>query len=395
MDYLKLPLGFQTSSRACGIRGDVGRLDLALFYSEVPAVAAGVFTTNAVNGAPVKVCRERLPRTTARAVIINAGNANACTGTQGIKDAKEMTASLAAQIGCSPEDVLVCSTGVIGRFLPLSKITTNIPELWSSRGGSAEHLANTAQAIMTTDTVPKVVTREVTIDGRIVTITGVCKGAAMIAPNMATMLCVIMTDASVNEDSVQPLMVEIANHSFNSITVEGHTSTSDSVILLANGTSGVSITDHAELKDALQAVASELAQKIIRDAEGAGHFVTINITGAYDSDHANLLGKTIANDALVKTAITGNDPNWGRIVSACGRTGNNLTENDIISLSINNLTIFAQGAPTSEDLSKVSAAMKTGEVVIDLKMSLGSGKFTIWTCDLTQEYVRLNADYTT
>jgi glutamate N-acetyltransferase/amino-acid N-acetyltransferase len=394
-DSIRLPLGFQTSSRACGIRGDVGRLDLALFYSEVPAVAAGVFTTNAVNGAPVKVCRERLPRSTARAVIINAGNANACTGTQGIKDAQEMTASLAAQIGCPPDDVLVCSTGVIGRFLPLSKITTNIPELWSNRGGSPDHLANTAQAIMTTDTVPKAVTREVPINGKTVTITGVCKGAAMIAPNMATMLCVIMTDAAVNEETVQSLITEIANNSFNSITVEGHTSTSDSMILLANGQSGVSLSDSVELKDALQAVASELAQKIIRDAEGAGHFVTINITGAYDSDHANLLGKTIANDALVKTAITGNDPNWGRIVSACGRTGNNLTENDIISLSINNLTIFAQGAPTSEDLSKVSAAMKTGEVVIDLKMSLGSGQATIWTCDLTQEYVRLNADYTT
>ena len=391
---ITLPIGFITSARACGVRGDVGRLDLALFCSDRPAVAAGVFTTNTVCGAPVKVSRERLPSQTARAVIVNSGNANACTGTRGISDAEEMTASIAKEIGCPASDVLVCSTGVIGRFLPLTKITSQMGELWTARGETPDHLGKAAEAMMTTDTVPKVVTRQLTIDGKVVTITGVCKGAAMIAPNMATMLCVLMTDAAISFEHAHNLIQEVADRSFNSITVEGHTSTSDSVILLANAASSVSLEAHSELRTALQDVASELAQKIIRDAEGAEHFVTINIRGATDNTQANLLGKTIANDALVKTAITGNDPNWGRIVSACGRTGGTFTE-DEITLAINGLEIFAQGSPTDTDLALVSSAMKTGEVVIDLTMSLGEGQATIWTCDLTQEYVRLNADYTT
>lgn len=393
--HIHLPLGFSTSARACGVRGDVGRLDLALFCSDRPAVAAGVFTTNTVNGAPVKICRDRLPRSTTRAVVINSGNANACTGTQGLSDARAMTASLASQIGCPAEDVLVCSTGVIGRFLPLAKITAQMGELWTSRGSDPAHLENAARAIMTTDTVPKIATRQVNINGTTITITGVCKGAAMIAPNMATMLCVIMTDAQISSSSIGTLISEVAQRSFNSISVEGHTSTSDSVILLANGASRMNVDGNAEYQSALQSVASQLAQKIIRDAEGAGHFVTINVTGAKDAAQAHLFGMTIANDVLVKTAITGNDPNWGRIVSACGRTGSLSSEGDIATLTINGLTIFANGAPTDQDLTQVSTAMKTGEVCIDLQFTLGNDTATIWTCDLTQEYVRLNADYTT
>ncbi len=389
-----MPLGFEYAGVACGVRGDQGRLDVALFASDRPAVASGVFTTNKVCGAPVKVSRERLPRQTVRGVIINSGNANACTGERGLSDAKSMTQSLATQIGCDGDDVLVCSTGVIGRFLPLSKIEGAIASLWQQRAATLEGLDHASRAIMTTDTVPKIVSRRIHIDGKDVTITGVCKGAAMIAPNMATMLGVIMTDALVSSQAVQGMLKRAVDVSFNSISVEGHTSTSDSVIVLANGASGIDVSESRAFEVALTQVAQELSQKIIRDAEGAKHFVEVRIRGAIDHLQAQVIGKTIANDVLVKTAITGNDPNWGRIVSACGRTGYELSEAHMV-LSINGLCIFDHGAPTDTDLSQVSAAMKTGEVVIELTLPFGHGEATIWTCDLTEEYVHLNADYTT
>lgn len=394
---MQLPLGFQVSGVACGIKADPGKLDLALFVSERPCAAAGVFTKNRVVGAPVKVCRERLPSETVRAVVINSGNANACTGDQGVEDAKSMTAAVAKAISSEQNEVLVCSTGIIGHALPLEKITPGIPQAFASLGDDSCHLENAARAMMTTDTVPKISTRTIETEQGTVTVTGVAKGAAMIAPNMATMLSVIMTDATLSMDDANQILRSAVNASFNCISVEGHTSTSDSVLLLANGASSIETTEHnsEQISNAIGEVATELAQMIIRDAEGAEHFVTINVTGAKSDGDAMAIAQTVANDALVKTAIAGNDPNWGRIISACGRCGVNLTELDV-TLAINEVEIFASGQPASYGEDQVSTAMKTGDVVIDIALRLnGDGSARVWTCDLTQEYVRLNSEYTT
>ncbi|MCA9056558.1 MAG: bifunctional ornithine acetyltransferase/N-acetylglutamate synthase, partial [Planctomycetaceae bacterium] len=234
-----LPQGFRAAGVRCGIKSSADKLDLSLFVSDEPATAAGVFTQNQVVGAPVKVSRERVPRGTARAVVINSGNSNACTGDQGIADAQWMTQEVAAQLGCAADDVLVCSTGIIGRFLPLEKLEAGIPKVAAGLGASADALHQAACGIMTTDSVPKLATRTIEVGGRAVTVSGVCKGAAMIAPNMATMLAVVLTDARLAPDHAQTLLKEAADVSFNAISVEGHTSTSDSVLLLANGASGV------------------------------------------------------------------------------------------------------------------------------------------------------------
>jgi len=394
---LFLPNGFTTAGIPCGIKSKASARDLALFHSSAPCVATGVFTTNAVCGAPVQVSRSRLPSEQVRAVIINAGNANACTGSEGIENAKTMTAALAEQLGCAPEAVLVCSTGVIGVPLPVEKITAGIPQLVSEQGDSSEHVQQTGEAMMTTDTHPKIVCRRVDLETGSVTITGICKGAAMIAPNMATMLAVIMTDVELTQAQAEELLPTAVNSSFNCISVEGHTSTSDSVLLMANGKSDVRLEDRgdvAQFQAALSAVCVDLAQKIVRDAEGAEHFITVDVEGARSYEDAEKIARTVANDVLVKTAITGNDPNWGRIVSACGRTGCVDSEADV-SLAINNQAVFKQGKPVAFNETTVSNAMKTGEVVIDITLKYGGGRWRIWTCDLTTEYVRLNSEYTT
>jgi glutamate N-acetyltransferase/amino-acid N-acetyltransferase len=394
---MSLPVGFRVGGVHAGVKAGHQNRDLALFWSDVPASAAGVFTLNKVCGAPVKLSRSRLPSEHARCVIINSGNANACTGEKGYEDAEDITEQLASIISCSARDVLICSTGVIGRFLPMQKFYQAIPSLPAAIGNTEAHLETAARSIMTTDTVPKFCHRQFMVQGKKVTITGVCKGAAMIMPNMATMLGVIMTDAGLTKVQADVCLREAVNQSFNCISVEGHTSTSDSVILLANGQAGVGEftgDDLTEFQLVLNEVATELAQKIIRDAEGADHYVTIDVNGLPTYADAMHVAKTIANDALVKTAITGNDPNWGRIVSACGRTGMPLTEKNI-SLSINGLVIFKQGSPTDQDVKEVSLSMKSGEVRIELTFDLGKSSCRVWTCDLTQEYEHLNADYTT
>jgi glutamate N-acetyltransferase/amino-acid N-acetyltransferase len=392
-----LPQGFRCAGIHAGIKPETNRKDLSLFVSDVPSSGAGVFTLNKVCGAPVKVSRKRLPCSKIRGIVINSGNANACTGDKGMADAETITQLVAKELGCDAQQVLVCSTGVIGRFLPMEKFHQAIPQLPAALGSSSDHVEQAARSIMTTDTIPKFCHRQFEISGKTITITGIAKGAAMIAPNMATMLSVIMTDAPLTPVQTDQALRTAVNQSFNCISVEGHTSTSDSVLLLANGQCGLAALDAEELKvfqSQLNDVANDLSQKIIRDAEGANHFVTIEVTGLPTFADAKHLANTVANDALVKTAITGNDPNWGRIISACGRTGIALTERNI-SLKINGLAVFAQGAPTDHDVKVVSAAMKTGEVLIQLTFDLGQAGTRIWTSDLTAEYVHLNADYTT
>lgn len=390
-----LPRGFRVAGHACGIKSDPRTLDLALFVSDTPCAAAGVYTQNLVCGAPVKVTRARLPRNTARGVVINSGNSNACTGDRGIADAEWMTAAAAELVGAAADDFLVCSTGVIGRFLPREKIAAGLPVVASRLGSTPEHLETAARAIMTTDTVPKIVTRKLTSGEHTWTVTGVCKGAAMIAPNMATMLSVIMTDARISPEDTHVLVRHAVDRSFNCISVDGHTSTSDTVLLLANGQAGpVPSSLNAQLQSTMDDVAMALAQSIIRDAEGASHFVTIDVHGLPTREAAFRIAKTVADSALVKTAITGNDPNWGRIVSAAGYSGVPFLEQDC-SLTVNEIPLYRSGAPVAFDAKVVSDAMATGEVRIHLEFTLGKESVRFWTSDLTAEYVRLNADYTT
>jgi len=391
-----LPAGFRTAGLHCGIKSDPQKLDLALFVSDRPAAAAGVFTQNRVVGAPVKISRQRVPSATARGVVINSGNANACTGERGLADAAWMTEQLATAIDSDPQSLLVCSTGVIGHYLPREKLTDGIPRAVASLAESPEAFHNAARGMMTTDTFSKQSSRTIEIGGGSVTVSGAAKGAAMIAPNMATMLAVVMTDAALSPEQADSMLRHAVNRSFNCISVDGHTSTSDSVILLANGASGetASGSDGERLQRAIDEVCMDLAQMIIRDAEGAAHFITVDVEGLSTEADARRIAKAVAEGALVKTAITGNDPNWGRIVSAAGYAGVEFAETEC-SLWINDILIYDAGAPANYDAKAVSAAMKTGEVHIRLCFTLGSHSVRYWTSDLTAEYVRLNSEYTT
>lgn len=392
-----LPAGFKAAGLHCGIKKHP-LLDLALFASDSACASAGVFTTNLVHGAPVKVSRDRVPAVSTRAVIMNSGNSNACTGDRGLADARWMTSLVAEQLGCQEADVLVCSTGVIGRFLPREPLAAGIPKVARQLAAGSDAFHAAARAIMTTDTFPKQATRAFTIGGKTVRISGVAKGAAMIAPNMATMLSVIMTDATLSPQAADAYLRHAVDCSFNCISVEGHMSTSDTVLLLANGATGaapVSAGDHRTFEQMLDDVAAELARSIIRDAEGADHEITIDVRGLRTREEAFRIAKSVADSPLVKTAITGGDPNWGRIVSAVGYAGVNLLESDI-SLRLNGVLLYKSGVPLEFSAAEVSAGLKSNrEVHIELDLPLGDASVRFWTSDLTAEYVRLNADYTT
>ncbi len=357
---ISLPQGFRAAGLACGIKQDKSTFDLSLFVSDTPCCGAGVFTTNQVCGAPVKVSRERVPADSIQAVIINSGNANACTGDRGIQDACWMTSLVADTLDCSEHEVLVCSTGIIGHFLPRLPIEQGIPKVVQQLDSNPEAFLNAARGMMTTDTVPKQSTRTLSAGGKTIRVSGVAKGAAMIAPNMATMLAVIMPDAPLNTSQTDQMLRHAVDRSFNCISVEGHTSTSDTVILMANGAAEPDrLSEHelTRLQTLIDEVAMELGQAIIRDAEGADHFITIEVSGAKQKTEAFEIAQTIANDALVKTAIAGSDPNWGRIVSATGRTGVKLSEQDIV-LSINGTLIYQNGSPADFDEQGVSDSIR-------------------------------------
>lgn len=393
-----LPAGFQAAGVHCGIKTNADLLDLALFASDVPCTAAGVFTQNRVCGAPVKISRGRVPRFGSRAVVVNSGNANACTGDRGFEDARWMTNLTAEQLGCNSEDVLVCSTGVIGRFLPREKLAHGIPAGVDDLGSSPAHFEAAARAMMTTDTVHKQSVRDLEFADGPVRVSGAAKGAAMIGPNMATMLAVLTTDAPLEPVDADRMLRHAVDHSFNCISVEGHTSTSDTVLLLANGAAGVAPLDDADkaaLASHLDEVCEELAKAIIRDAEGADHFITIDVRGLRTRDEAHRIAKTVAEGALVKAAIAGADPNWGRIVSAAGYAGVELQEDDV-SLTINGTQLYERGAPLEFDEARVSSGIRDNrDVHIVLDLTLGDAAVRFWTSDLTTEYVRLNSEYTT
>ncbi|MGZ0173938.1 MAG: bifunctional glutamate N-acetyltransferase/amino-acid acetyltransferase ArgJ [Planctomycetales bacterium] len=397
-DLPTLPAGFMAAGLHCGIKSDASIFDLCLLTSDRSASLAGVFTQNKVCGAPVKISRERVPRGTGRAVVINSGNSNACTGERGDADARWMTEQTAAAIGCDAEDVVVCSTGIIGHFLPRAALESGIPAAASQLAATPEAFNAASRGMMTTDTFAKQTTRTLDIGGTIVRVSAVAKGAAMIGPNMATMLGVVMTDAALTPEETDAMLRHSVNRSFNCISVEGHTSTSDTVFLFSNGAAGhadINDASRTALQNAIDEVTMEMAQAIIRDAEGADHFVTIDVEGARTRDEAHCIAKAIADGALVKTAITGADPNWGRIVSAAGYSGVDMDEEEI-SLLINDVLIYEAGAPTEYDEAALSQTMRDNrDVFIKLQLSHGDAAVRFWTSDLTAEYVRLNSEYTT
>jgi glutamate N-acetyltransferase/amino-acid N-acetyltransferase len=410
---IRLPQGFRAAGVCCGVKRS-GKLDLSLFVSDRPAVAAGVYTKNLVCAAPVTVDRERTPSESIRVVAINSGVANACTGEQGIADARQTAAWAAEAVDARPEQALVMSTGVIGSMLPMDKIRDGIKMAAGELGIDARSLDNASRGIMTTDTVPKVRGREVSLGGVMVRVTGVAKGAAMIGPNMGTMLSLIMTDAPLRMADAQSALVDAMEESFHCISVDGHMSTNDTVILLANGASahvgeflrnsqsavseklpyveGKALDD---LRATLCEVCEDLAQSIPADGEGATHLITVEVHGCRSRPDALRIGKTIADSPLVKTAIAGADPNWGRIVSAAGYAGVQFDPSKV-SLHLNGLLLYERGAPVDFDadiVSKSIAADRDTSIVLILEEGKACARF--WTTDLTAEYVRLNADYHT
>jgi glutamate N-acetyltransferase/amino-acid N-acetyltransferase len=400
MTNLHLARGYRFASVHCGIRPDPARLDLALVVSETPASAAGVFTQNRVRAAPVRVCQERLPAMAARGVVVCSGNANACTGRQGLDDARRMTAVAAEAIGCRSEQMLVCSTGVIGRLLPMPQVEAGIRSAAERLDGSATALERVARAITTTDTHIKVASRSLSVGATDISVTGVAKGAAMIGPNLATMLAFVFTDAAVSPGELATLASRAGDQSFNCVSVEGHTSTNDTLLLFANGQAQGAPTalagpDLEKFGAVVTAVCADLARAIASDAEGATHLVVVEVEGLRDDAEARRVAKTIADSALVKTAIYGADPNWGRFVSAAGYAGVAFEE-EHLSLWLGDMLLYHAGIPQPFDAATASAYMRRErEISLRLRFTLGSGRATFWTCDLTPEYVRLNADYTT
>ncbi len=395
---LGLPQGFRVAGVHCGIKRNPNKQDFALVVSDLPATAAGVYTRNLVFGAPVGFNRARTPATGFRVLAINSGNANACTGTRGDADAAEMADLAAKAVGAQPGQALVLSTGVIGEYLPMTKISAATAAAAAQLGTDEKSLVEAARGMLTTDTRHKLSGREVQLSGRTHTLLGMAKGAAMIGPNMGTMLCVLMTDVALPPERAQQLLTGAVAHTFNCISVEGHMSTSDSVLLLANGAvcpDPLSEDDQETFRQALDEVCVELARDIVDDGEGTTHLITIDINGCASWEEARKIAKTVAEGPLVKTAIAGADPNWGRIVSGAGYAGVPFDPRGV-SLSVNGFQLYQAGAPVPFEAAAVSESIKTQrETSIVLDFSEGTSSCRFWTTDLTAEYVRLNADYHT
>lgn len=395
------PLGFTAAAVAAGIKQS-GRPDLVLVISDRECAAAGIFTRNRVAAAPVLVDRETLAanRSALRGVVINAGNANACTGTPGLADARAMQRATAEAVGGRPDQYLVMSTGVIGVPLPLARVQVGIATAAPLLARENGHAA--ARAIMTTDTRPKYMALEVELPGGRVTIGGMAKGAGMIHPDMATMLCVLTTDAAVPPDELDSLLRHAADRSFNAISIDGDTSTNDTVLLFANGASGVPVNDdegRARFGAALDELCHALAMMIVRDGEGVSRVVTVRVTGAASTADARRVANTIATSPLVKTAFAGGDPNWGRIMMATGRSGVDLDQHRL-ALWVSApgelpLPIVRQGTPTDYREADAAAVFAQPEFTVHVDLGDGTEEATVWTTDLTHEYVTINADYRT
>ncbi len=393
--------GFSAGAAACGLKR-AGRLDLALLYSERDCTAAAVFTRNQVVAAPVILDRETLAENHSRirGIVANAGIANACTGELGLLAARQTQRAAAEHLSCLPEQLFVLSTGVIGVQLPMAKIREGLRLASSDLSGSYGPKA--AQAIMTTDTRPKQIAVQLPLAGGQVIIGGMAKGSGMIHPDMATMLAIITTDALIPAGLLQELLVEAIEPTFNCISVDGDTSTNDTVLLLANGASRLSLPDQVSLdqfREGLRQVCSELARMIILDGEGASKFVEILVSGARTQGEAKAVAATIATSPLVKTALAGNDPNWGRIMMAAGRAGVPFDQNLVAlwagSPGSSPLSLVIGGTPTDYAEAEAVAIFSRPEINLHLDLGQGSADATMWTTDLTHEYVSINGDYRT
>jgi glutamate N-acetyltransferase / amino-acid N-acetyltransferase len=390
------PQGFRASGTHVGIKAKEGALDLALLVSDRPATAAAVFTTNRAQAAPVLVSREHLAASNhvVRAVIVNSGCANACTGDSGMRDAREMASAAAAAIGCAAQEVLVASTGVIGVALKMDKLRAGLPNAVAALGSDQGALA--ARAIMTTDPFPKEAAAGVAVGGRQIMIGGMAKGSGMIEPMMATMLGFVTTDAAMPAPLLDRALREVVNDTFNAITVDGECSTNDCVMMLANGASGVTIDEstYDVFVDALRSVCLRLALGIVRGGEGATKLITVSVTGAATSDEARKAAKAIANSPLVKTAVHGGDPNWGRLIAVAGRAGVEFVL-DRAKVTIGPIVLFSDGRPYDDKAPEAADYLKNDDIAIAVDLGAGQASSTVWTCDLSAEYVRINAEYRT
>lgn len=385
--------GFEAAGIAAGIKKN-GKKDLGILFSKVPARAAAVFTRNRVQAAPVLLDRERIKSGRCRAVVVNSGCANCCTGEKGLADAKAVAKSVAAELGIDENLVLVASTGVIGEPLPMEKILPAIPELVAKL--APQGIPDLAEAIMTTDTVPKIVTQSGHVNGKSFTITGVAKGAGMIRPDMATMLCFVATDADIAPDMLQSALAAGVDRSLNRITIDGDTSTNDTVILMAGGMSSVRISDdnHREtFQQVLDEVMIALARALVKDGEGVTKLVEIKVNGAASDEDARRIADTVAHSNLLKTAFFGEDANWGRILAAAGRAGVPM-EIDRTDVFFDDVRMVENGTGCGKT-AEISAGevMKKDEFCIALDLKTGTGRASVLTCDFSVDYVRINADY--
>ena len=394
-----LPKGFQIATTRCGLK-KAGE-DLALIVSERPAVAAAVFTQNLVVAAPVLVSRQHLRHKTHRAMVVNSGCANAVTGETGLANTQRTTQILAEFFNCNPREILVCSTGVIGVQLNMTKLEAGLKEATAQLSNShGTAIANLANAIMTTDTRPKQASRSFSLGGKRVTISGVAKGAGMIHPNMATLLSFVLTDAAISKKALQVALNRAVNQSFNRVTIDGDTSTNDTLAALANGAAGNALIVKAEgaeferFTKGLTEVCRELAIEVARDGEGMRKLITIQIKHAPNEKMAHRIAETIATSPLVKTAIAGEDANWGRILAAAGRAGVKFDVSKV-NIKLGNLLMAKNGRGLPFDEAKALAILKRDAVTITVDLQQGEAEVTEWTCDLTEDYIRINADYRT
>jgi glutamate N-acetyltransferase / amino-acid N-acetyltransferase len=387
--------GFRFAGVAAGLKADTTRKDLGLIVADAPVAAAGIFTTNQIKAAPVTLAVQRLRSGHLQAIVANSGSANCFTGRAGMKLALDSCAAVAGELGCADELVAPCSTGVIGRLYDLEKYRAGVRE--ASMSLSAGGLGDFAAAIMTTDVIPKVASATLRMGGATVTIAGAAKGAGMIAPNMATMLAFMVTDAALAAPVLRRALGHAAPLSFNAITVDGDMSTNDTLILLASGAAAnrkPAARDLTAFEAAIGAVANSLARQLIYDGEGATKFVTVEVRGARSAAQAERVARQIANSPLVKTAFFGNDPNVGRITAAAGGCGVRF-DPDRIELWVDKIRIAARGMILTDALADAAQAMRRREFAVRLDLKQGAGRFTVMTCDLSYDYVKINAEYTT
>jgi glutamate N-acetyltransferase / amino-acid N-acetyltransferase len=393
MKAVTFPRGFRASGVACGLK-ESGKTDLALVVSDVPASVAGMFTQNRVVAAPVTLSRTVVGGGSARATVVNSGNANACTGAQGDADAREMAALTAAEIGCAPAKVLVASTGIIGRPLWMDRLRTGIPA--AAAALSPDGGENASNAICTTDAYPKTGEETVVLAGGEVRLGAMAKGAGMIRPDMATMICQVTTDAAIDSAHLQRLLVPAVQRSFNRISVDGSASTNDSVFVLANGASGVAVSgaDADAFADALERLLLRLAKLVVADGEGSSRIARYEVVGAIDGSHAEAAVRAVAENQLVRCALHGADPNWGRILMALGASTAEVAP-DRIDLWIDGVQLVSAGAGIEGAEEDAREALGAPEVSVRIGLGQGDGTAIVYASDLSQEYVRINSEYST